>query len=312
MTVIDGSGVPGASATKRTTRLRIAVGFFCALTLLASACGGGGAASSEPLYIGGIPDQDVSVLEERFDGVADHLSAELGLDVRYVASTDYAALVTAFGNGDIVLGWFGGLTGVQARLAVPGAQAVAQRPVDQEFESVFIAGGDVTASRLADLAGLTFTFGSESSTSGHLMPRYFLTEAGIDPESDFSGGPGYSGSHDKTWQLVEAGSYQAGVLNATVWERAVAEGSVDTERVVVVATTPPYYDYHWVVHPTIDERYGEGTSERLVDALLAMGDDPDAAETLGLFDTDTFVATNNGNYDAIEQVARDLGLISGS
>lgn len=277
-----------------------------------SACGGGGATADAPppLVIGGIPDQDVALLEERFGGLADYLSDELGFPVRYQPATDYAAVVTAFANGDVKLGWFGGLTGVQARLETPGAQAVAQRPIDTEFRSVFIAGQDVTATRLEDLAGTRFTFGSESSTSGHLMPRFFLQQAGVDPEADFEGRPSYSGSHDKTWKLVEAGSFQAGALNASVWDRAVEEGQVDTAKVREVVRSPTYVDYHWVAHPDLDETYGDGTTERIVEVLLGMDEDgPEAARLLGLFEDDAFIATDDGRYGAIEDVARDLGLI---
>jgi phosphonate transport system substrate-binding protein len=282
--------------------------------LILSACGTAGAERDgpPPLVIGGIPDQDVALLEERFDATADYLSEELGVPVRYQPSVDYTAVVTAFRNGDIMLGWFGGLTGVQARLETPGAHAVAQRPVDREFRSVFVAGADTEAEQLEDLAGFTFTFGSESSTSGHLMPRFFLTQAGIDPERDFDGNPGYSGSHDKTWKLVETGSFDAGVLNATVWDSAVDEGRVDTDRVREVARTPPYVDYHWVVHPDLDEVYGAGTTDRIVETLLGMDEaGPQARRVLELFDATGFVPAEDDDYTAIERVARGLGLIGG-
>lgn len=288
------------------------IALLAALALLTTGCGGTGGDQPEPLLLGGIPDQDVAVLEERFGGLAEYLSAEVGIPVRYQPATDYAAVVTAFANGDIKLGWFGGLTGVQARLETPGAQAVAQRPIDKEFRSVFVVRADDPATDLAGLAGHSFTFGSESSTSGHLMPRSFLTEAGIDPDTDFNGRPGYSGSHDKTWKLVEAGSFQAGVLNESVWDRAVAQGQVDTTKVRELQRTPPYVDYHWVVHPEIDEEYGAGTTARIVDALLRMDRaGGEAPRILELFEDTAFVETQNSNYDKIEQVARSLGLIRG-
>ena len=302
----------------RATRLS-ALLMTAALAL--SACAGGSgdgeadsvAGGEQPtLVIGGIPDQELTLLEERFDGIADLLSEQVGIPVRYQPSTDYAALVTAFANGDVTLGWFGGLTGVQARLETPGAHAVAQRPIDRRFRSVFIAGTGVDADSPADLAGTRFTFGSESSTSGHLMPRFFLGEAGIDPDSDFDGAPGYSGSHDKTFALVEAGAFEAGVLAESVWDRAVAEGDVDTARVREVSRSPAYVDYHWVASPEIDETYGEGTTDRLVEALLTMDEQgPEAQRVLALFEDDSFVAAKDEDYARIEQVARDLGLVGG-
>lgn len=294
---------------------RIFLGLVLLGTTMLTACGQQlGQASPQqppPLVIGGIPDQDLSTLQERFDSVAAYLARELGLPVVYRPSVDYAALVTAFGNGDVLLGWFGGLTGVQARREVAGAHALAQRPRDKEFHSVFIVGAGVEGDSIQDLEGLSFTFGSESSTSGHLMPRYFLGQAGIEPERDFRGQPSYSGSHDKTWKLVEAGSFQAGVLNEAVWEDAVNNHQVDGSKVRVIERTPAYHDYHWLAHPKIDEIYGVATVERIKQALLAIDEtnDPGVQHTLQLFDTTEFVPTDDDNYAQIEQVARDLGLL---
>ena len=278
-----------------------------ALPVALVACESDGA--SRTLRIGGIPDQDTSLLVRRFDGVAEYLGDRLGVEVEYVPSIDYSAVVTAFKNDDLQLAWFGGLTGVQARIAVPGAQAIAQRPIDAQFRSVFIVQKDLPAQDLEDLEGLSFTFGSESSTSGHLMPRHFLIQAGVDPGKDFQGLPNFSGSHHKTWKLVESGAFQAGALNEAVWARAVQEGSLDLEKVHVLQTTSPYFDYNWSARPDLDEDFGEGFTRRLQDALLAMGRDDAQSETLGLFSDEGFIATNNDNYEAIEEVARSLGYI---
>ncbi len=262
------------------------------------------------LLIAGIPDQDTSLLEERFNKLAEHLSEETGYNVRYVPQADYAAVVTSFRQGDIHLAWYGGLTGVQARLAVPGAQAIAQRPRDAEFHSVFVAAPGAGVADFADLRGKTLTFGSESSTSGHLMPRHFLTEAGIDVEQDFDS-ISFSGSHDRTWKLVESGAFDAGALNEAVWEARVAAGEVDTSKVDVFYRTPPYFDYHWVVNPSIEESHGEDAVEKVTNALLGVDASRGgrAQEIAEAFQTDRFVATNNDNYRAIEDVARELGVI---
>ena len=260
------------------------------------------------LKIGGIPDQEISRLEHRFNTMAEHLSEELDMEVEYIPSIDYAALVTAFKRGDIQLAWFGALTGVQARLSAPGSLAIAQRPRDEKFHSVYVIGKDVSASELSDLKGLRFTFGSESSTSGHLFPRFFLTEAGVDVENDFEGPPSYSGSHDKTWKLVESGSFQAGALSESVWERANKEGSVDTEKIQKLSTTPPYFNYHWVLRAGVDSEFGSGFTEELTQALLGISKENDQ-DLLDLFQADSFIATSNSNYDPIETVARELNLV---
>lgn len=291
-----------------------------AVGLLATACGSddGSAGGDEVMRIGAIPDQEPERLQRTYGLLGDYLESELGVDVEYVSVTDYQGAVTAFRVGDLDAAWFGGLTGVQARLEVEGARAVAQRDIDERFTSVFIAGTESGIEPIADVAGLSalaghsFTFGSESSTSGRLMPQSFLVEAGIDPNADFSGPPGFSGSHDATIELVASGSYDSGALNSQVWDDRVADGTVDPTTVSEIFRTPEYYDYHWVVQPTLDERFGDGFEDRFVDALAALdASDPDDAAILDLFGAGSFIPTESSNYDAIEAVGRDAGLITG-
>lgn len=259
------------------------------------------------LKFAGIPDQNATGLARRYDALTDYLSEQLDVEVEYVPSVNYAATVTAFEQDEVQLGWFGGLTGVMARIEVPGSEAIAQRVRDEEFHSVFIVNSSVDTEELTDLKGLTFTFGSELSTSGHLMPRLFLDQAGVDPENDFKGGPSYSGSHDKTWKLVESGAFDAGALNEAVWQAAVDEGKVDTSKVRVLLVTDRYYDYNWTVRAGTESKYGAGFKENLRRALLDIDDK--RPELMELFSDDAFIASNNDNYKVIEDVAQKLGII---
>lgn len=285
--------------------------FLAALLFVLASCARGDESTADKkLLIGGIPDQNVSFLEERFGAVADHLSNELGVDVEYVPVTDYSSLVTAFRNGEIMLGWFGGLTGVQAKSFTPGAISVAQRPIDKEFTSVFIVNSGSTATSLPELRGASFTFGSTNSTSGHLMPRSFLLEAGIDPETDFRGVPNFSGSHDLTWKLVESGSFEAGALNAAVWNRAVREGAVDISKVRVIHETPEYVDYQWLAHPDIDTRWNDGLLDELAVVLTDIsGKNATEQKILDSFETDSFVPVDPSAYGELEAIARSLNML---
>ena len=282
------------------------------LTLAAIAACSGDDGGKPALSVGGIPDQNAARLARRYDGFADYLSKALDVEVRYVPSTSYSALVTAFTQGDVQLAFFGGFTGVQARLQNPGARAIAQREHDANFHSKFIVRADLPIHALDELeatAGdLTLTFGSESSTSGHLMPRHFLTQAGIDPDRDFRSVPNYSGSHDLTWKLVESGAFDVGALNEDVWDRALRENRVDPTKVREFYTTPDYFDYNWTVRPNLDEVYGNGFVDKISEALLALN--PGEHEgILELFTTENFIETRNENYRELEDVARGLGMV---
>lgn len=299
-----------------------ALGLVTALVL--TGCGGPGqeargaedSGEAAVLRISAIPDMDPSDLAAREDALAAYLGEELDVAVEYVPVSDYAASVSLFGTGDLDLVFYGGLTGVQARLRTEGAQVLAQRDIDEHFRSVFIAHADAGIEPIEDVAGLSalagtrFTFGSESSTSGRLMPASFLSEASVDPASDFEGEPGFSGSHDLTIDVVESGSYEAGALNEQVWEARLQAGTVDTEKVRAVFTTPEYADYHWIGSPGLDERLGEGFSEDLRQALLDLdGSDPEEAELLEAYGAEAIVPAEASDHDRIEEIGRDLGLI---
>ena len=282
------------------------------LTLVAIAACGGDDHQKPTLSVGGIPDQDAARLARRYDNFADYLSEALDVEVRYVPSTSYSAIVTAFTQGDVQLAFFGGFTGVQARLQNPGARAIAQREHDTKLHSKFIVRADLPIHALDELeanAGdLTFTFGSESSTSGHLMPRHFLIKAGIDPDRDFRSVPNYSGSHDLTWKLVESSAFDVGALNEDVWDRALRENKVDQTKVREFYTTPDYFDYNWTVRPDLDEVYGDGFVDKISEALLALNTGEHRG-LLELFSTENFIETRNENYQELEEVARGLGMV---
>ena len=263
------------------------------------------ASEEEIFYIAGIPDQNVGELTRQYAEFTEYLSHELGVPVRYVPTIDYAATVISFSRGDVHLAWLGGLTGVQARLLVPGSIAIAQRARDAEFHSVFVHNTSVDVKSLRDLEGLRFSFGDENSTSGYLMPRHSLAAAGIDVDDYFDGSPMFSGSHDKTWLLVQGGGAQAGVLSEAVWEKALDQGRVDSLKVQVFFTTPSYFDYNWTAHPDVEDLFGEGFTKRAQSAITRLND----PKILQLFSADTFIKSRNANYREIEDIARSLDII---
>ncbi len=276
-------------------------------------CGGSGnETNTNPptLRYTAIPDQNTTELQQRFAPLSAHLSRALGVPVEYVPSRDYQASVEMFRSGDVLLAWYGGLTGVQARAAVPGARAIAQGEADPEYYSYFIAHAATGLERSdafpAAIADLAFTFGSESSTSGRLMPEHFIKQnTGLDPAAFFRRPFGFSGSHDKTCELVEAGRFEAGVVNYKVYERRVAEGTTDPAVCRVVWQTPRYADYNFTAHPDLERVFGAGFTDRLQAALVGITD----AVLLAALPRDRLIPATNEEFAGIEAVARDLGML---
>lgn len=275
-------------------------------------CLGAASASAETFVFTAIPDEDETKLVERFRGVADYLSSELNVDVRYIPVKSYAAAVSAFRNNQVQLAWFGGLSGVQARRLVPGSEAIAQGVEDQAFETYFIANtntGIQPADELSaledELEGKTFTFGSKGSTSGRLMPEFYIRETfGQQPEEFFSR-VGFSGNHTRTLRLVEAGTYEVGALNFQVWEKELENGNIDTDAVQVIWETPAYPDYQWTIRGDVNERFGEGFKQRVTEALLNL-DDPELLES---FPRSGFIPASNDDYEPISKTAEEIGIL---
>ncbi len=257
-----------------------------------------------------IPDQDETRLVERFTRIADHLGQRLGVPVRYLPVKSYPAAVTAFTNNQVQLAWFGGFTGVQARRAVAGSEAIAQGAEDAAFRSYVIANTKAELQPSGELpreiAGRSFTFGARASTSGRLMPEFFLRQRfGKAPDEVFAR-VGFSGDHSRTIQLVQSGAFEAGVLDYSVWDTEAAAGKVDLSKVRVIWESPAYPDYNWSVRGDVDGAFGAGFKDKLRRAILAI-EDP---ELLAHFARSRFIPAANADYAPIEEVARTIGLLS--
>jgi len=274
------------------------------LTLLSSAT-----VSAQTLVFTAIPDEDETKLVERFKGIADYLAGELDVDVRYIPVKSYAAAVSAFRNNQVQLAWFGGLSGVQARELVPGSEAIAQGVEDKAFYTHFIAhkstGLDEMETLSDELRGKTFTFGSKGSTSGRLIPEYYIRESFEDSPDNVFSRVGFSGNHTRTLRLVEAGTYDVGAINFSVWDKEMENGNIDTDAVKVIWTTPSYPNYQWSVRGDVNEQFGEGFQKRLQEALLAM-DDPELLES---FPRSGFIPVSNDAYEPIRVVGKQIGII---
>jgi phosphonate transport system substrate-binding protein len=278
------------------------------LAALAVAVATWASAHAAPFTFTAIPDEDETKLRQRFDKVAAYLAARTGAEVRYVPVKSYAAAVTAFRNDQVQLAWFGGLSGVQARKLVPGAEAIAQGEEDTEFVTYIIAnaatGLKPTTEFPKDIAGKSFTFGEKGSTSGRLMPEFHIRKALGHPDKAFAR-VGFSGDHSRTLALVQSGAYDVGAVNYAVYEKDVKAGTVDPAKVVVLWKTPPYPDYQWTIRGDVEARWGGGFKEKIREALLGMSD----ADLLASFPRKKFIPAKNSDYGPIEETAKEIGLV---
>ena len=284
----------------RTLKTLLAATAITALTALA------GAAHAQAVFkMTAIPDESPTELARKAAPLVKYLEQQLGMKVEFTPVSDYAAAVEALVNKQVDMAWYGGFTFVQANIRSGGKVIpLVQREEDEKFRSVFIT-SDPGILTLADLKGKTVSFGSQSSTSGHLMPRSVLLQANIDPDKDFKR-VAYSGAHDATIAAVAAGKVDAGALNISVWDKFVADKKVDPSKVRVIFTTAPYFDYNWTVHADMPV----AQREKLTKAFLSLSAaTPEGKEVLDLQRATRFVPTKADNYKGIEAAGRNAGLL---
>lgn len=266
-----------------------------------------GAAQAQTVFrVTTIPEEAATEQIRKFTPLASYLEKQLGMKVEFTPVNDYPAAVEALVNKKVDLVWFGGFTHVQANLRSGGKIVpLAQREEDTKFQSVFIAKTDSGIKSLADMKGKQVSFGSQSSTSGHLMPRSFLLAANINPEKDFAR-IAYSGAHDATIASVVSGKVDAAALDITVWNKFVNENKVDTKAVNVFYTTPGYFNYNWSVHADMPAALREKVKAALIGLSPA---NPEHAEILKLNRASRYIETRPENYKGLEAAARSAGLL---
>jgi phosphonate transport system substrate-binding protein len=264
-------------------------------------------AHAQPVFrVTTIPEEAATEQVRKFTPIASYLEKKLGMKVEFTPVSDYPAAVEALVNKKVDMVWFGGFTHVQAQIRSGGKIIpIAQREEDTKFQSVFIAKIDSGIKTLEDLKGKQVSFGSQSSTSGHLMPRHFLLQAKIDPDKDFKR-VAYSGAHDATIASVVSGKVEAAALDITVWKKFVAENKVDTKAVDVFYTTPPYFNYNWSVHADMPADLRTKVTRALLDLDPATAE---GKEILQLNRATRYIPTSPENYKGIEAAGKSAGLI---
>ena len=281
----------------------LAVAYFLLVALIE---GASAQQTLKELRISAIPDENPQEMLRIYTPFADYLTKEVGVPVKFTPVVDYAATVEGLVGNKLDMVWYGGLTSVQAARKAKGAHRIVMRKEDTEFKSQFITRKDTGIRELKDLKGKTFTFGSVSSTSGHLMPRYYLIKAGVNPEKDFSKFS-FSGAHDATAAWVEAGRVDAGALNFLVWDKLVSTKKVDTDKVVVFWTTPAYVDYVWTVRGGLDKTI----VDKIIKAFLKLDyNNPEDRKLLDLHRTKGYIPAKDEQWKSVEAAAITTGLIT--
>jgi phosphonate transport system substrate-binding protein len=277
-----------------------------AIVLFLAGCQRGGPSSTpaqQTLRLSMIPTTDPGKVVRESKPLITYLEGETGAKIELTVPTNYAAVVEAIANDQVDIAYLGGFTYVQASKRA-GVVPLVQRDRDQNFHSLFITQQDSGINSLADLKDHTFAFGDVNSTSGHLMPEYFMREAQVDPEVLTRAI--YTGGHDATALAVANNKVDAGALDETVYQKMVKEGKLDPSRVKVFYTTRPFYDYVWAARRGLDQKLADSFTTAF---LKLDANNPAHKAILDLLNATKYVKAEDSNYDKLRQAAKDSGLL---
>ena len=275
------------------------------LSLAISGCDNiGPTPAPKTLRVSVLPDQNKTALQQRYEPLLKYLGRETGIHFELVFADDYQKLLDGFHNKNIDIARFGGLTYLDAHLN-DNAQPLVMRDVDTRFISYYLVAADNPAQSISDFKGKSFSFGSKLSTSGHLMPRHFLAEQNIIPETFFSDVL-YSGAHDTTVNWVKQGKVALGVANSDVVKRMYAKGDVSKQQVRILSQTPPYADYVWAVQADLPA----ATAEAILDAFLKLSfNNPEHTKILMAVGAQAYLPAVESEFSSLASVATELGLL---
>lgn len=286
--------------------------YLITLALLGAICAcddaaGPGSFDSQTVRIGVLPDQLPEALVQRHTPLIEYLRAATGLGVELLIADGYGDFLADFDEGRLDLAWFGGLTFVQAEYR-SDAHPIVTRNVDHDFRSCFLVAGSRAERLVADFEGQRFAFASHLSTSGHLMPRYFLEQEGRIPEKFFKSVQ-YAGTHDQTALLVRDGVVDLGVANCLVVQNMFEDGQLLGDEVRILIKTPPYHDYVWAIRPGLPVEI----ESRILDAFLALDQTlPEHAAILRTQDADAYLPIGRDSFHEVRQAAASLELLHDS
>jgi phosphonate transport system substrate-binding protein len=261
------------------------------------------ATATTTLRVSMIPTTDPSKAIREMQPLVDYLSNKTGAKVEMTIPTNYAAVVEALINDQLDVAFLGGFTYVQASKRA-GVKPLVQRDRDREFHSKFVTQPGSPIQSLADLKGHSFAFGDVNSTSGHLMPEYFMRQANVGPQVIAKAV--YTGGHDATLLAVANGKVDAGALDEAVFQRLTTTGKVDPAKVRVFWTTPPFFDYVWVARKGLDAKLSAAVSN----AFLALSDaDPQQKQILDALSAKKYLQADDASYDKLREAAEQAGLL---
>lgn len=253
------------------------------------------------LRIALLPDESPGTIIKNNEKLKNYLATTLNKEIELVVTTDYSSMIEAMRRGHIEVAYYGPLSYVLLKQKMNNAEAFAAKVEkgSPTYNAVVIANTDSGIAKLSDIKGKTMVFGDTASTSSHLIPKEMLQrEAKLEADKDYK--QQFVGAHDAVAKAVQNGTAQAGGLSKPIFESLLEKGTIDKNKVKVIAESAPYPNYPWTLNADLDPKLKEAIKKAFYDLK--------DKEVLAPLKTEGFLPIQDKDFDVIRDMVKLLGI----
>jgi phosphonate transport system substrate-binding protein len=167
---------------------------------------------------------------------------------------------------------------------------------------LIVPASDLQTKTLLQLKGKVFAYADPYSNTGHLVPRYQLTQEGENPERFFHM-TFYTLSHQNTIMSVASGLADGGEVASFEWDFLENIHPNLARKTRVIAKSPEYGFPPIVAQVSVRQVEFEAMKR----VLLEMANDPEGAKLLKRLNIDGFISGDPKLYRGVEKMMRALG-----
>ena len=256
-----------------------------------------------------LPDENAATIIQDNKPFAAYLEKAVKKQIKLVVTTDYSSMIEAARFGRIDLAYFGPASYTIAKDKMAGGKidlepfAARLKRGSTTYQSVIIAGVDVSAKLISDIAGknLQVAFGDQASTSSHFAPKYTMMKNGVMPSKDYK--QNFVGAHDSVARNVELGNADIGGLSLPIFERLVSRKTIDPKKVKILGYSDPLPQYPWAMRSDLVP----GLKQKVRKAFFSLKKGTKVGDAvLKPFKADGFAAIKDSDYDIIRDIRKNV------
>ncbi|WP_161809762.1 phosphate/phosphite/phosphonate ABC transporter substrate-binding protein [Peribacillus muralis] len=269
---------------KKLSKFILTVGLVSTL----AACGNGEGSSSstsadtenkgwpKELTLVQMPNENNPNAASMHTSLRNHLSEELGIEVKEFEGGSYAVGIEALASGNLDVMLASPMSYYQAHKKADAELLVTPQVEGLEYYTAFITKKDNDEiNKMEDLKGKNFAFVNAASSSGYLYPKGTLVkEFDLDPDSVEQSGyffenVTFSESHPNSVMGVMMGDFDAAAVAKGQLDSMIEAGTIKEDEFKIIGRTDDIPDASYIVRGNLPEDF----KKALRDAFVSFEDE---------------------------------------